>query len=265
MYIGNLALSTLFFIILKAVLIFFIGRIIIDVVLSQLRKILDKKSFDPMLEGFVLSVLKFLLMFILIMAILQTFGVQTTSFIAVLGAASLAIGLALQGNLSNFASGVMLVVLKPFNVGDFIEAAGHTGIIVEIGIFHSTIKTPDNKKILVPNNSITSGAITNFSAYSERRVDLKIGVSYDSDINKVKKAITEVIEANEMILADKPVFVRMGEMADSSINFTVRVWTYTENYWDVYFDLNENIKMKLDEEGISIPYPHVTVEMKPQK
>jgi small conductance mechanosensitive channel len=262
MFIGGWSLTALLLTILKAGIIFFVGRALINFVLTRLIKILEKKSFDPMLESFGLSILKFLLMFVLVVAILQTFGVQTTSLIAVLGAASLAVGLALQGNLSNFASGFMLVVLKPFKVGDYVDAGGHSGVITEIGIFHSTLKTVDNKKILVPNSSITSGSIVNYNAYSERRVDLKIGVSYDADINHVKRSINEVIEANEMILADKPVFVRMGEMGDSSINFTVRVWTYTDNYWDVYFDLMENIKIKLDLEGISIPYPHITVEMK---
>jgi small conductance mechanosensitive channel len=261
MYLGESVLIILFMIV-KAAVIFFIGRVIINLIASQVKKMLDKKSVDPMLEGFAISILKFVLMFILIIAILKTFNVATTSLVAILGAATLAIGFALQGNLSNFASGVMIVTFKPFNVGDYVEAGGHDGIIEEIGIFMSTLKSLDNKKILVPNSFITGGAITNYTAYSERRVDLTVGVSYDADLNHVKKALQEVIDANEMILADKPTFVRMGEMADSSVNFTVRVWTYTDNYWDVYFDLMENFKMKLDEEKISIPYPHVTVEMK---
>jgi small conductance mechanosensitive channel len=262
MTIGNISFVAILLMLVKAALIYIIGRFIINIVVTQVKKMLGKKSVDPMLEGFTLSILRFLLFFVLIMAILQTFGVQTTSLIAVLGAASLAIGLALQGNLSNFASGVMLVTLKPFEVGHFVEAGGVSGTIIEIGIFHSTLKTPDNKKILVPNNSITSGTITNFSAYAERRLDLVIGVSYDSDIDQVKKAIKEEVEAHEMVLADKPVLVRLAQMADSSLNFNVRMWTYTENYWDLYYDMHELIKKRLDAEGISIPYPHVTVEMK---
>lgn len=262
MYIGGIAISAIFFMIIRSLLIFVIGNYIIGIIIRQLTKMLQKKSVDPMLQGFSISIIKLLLLFVLIMAILQTFGVETTSLIAVLGAASLAVGLALQGNLSNFASGIMLVALKPFKIGDYTEAGGVSGTITEIGIFYSTLKTVDNKKIMVPNSAITSSTITNFTAYAERRVDLKIGVSYDSNIEHVKKTIREVIDAHELILADKPIFVRMGEMADSSINFTVRVWTYTENYWDVFYDLNENIKNKLDQEGISIPYPHLTVEMK---
>lgn len=259
MYIGGVAISAIFFMILRALIIFIVGKYIIGILIKQLSKTLQKKSVDPMLQGFSISIIKILLLFVLILAILRTFGFETTSLIAVLGAASLAVGLALQGNLSNFASGIMLVALKPFKIGDYTEAGGVSGTITEIGIFYSTLKTVDNKKIMVPNSSITSSTITNFTAYAERRVDLKIGVSYDSDIEHVKKAIREVIDAHELILADKPIFVRMGEMADSSINFTVRVWTYTENYWDVFFDLNENIKKKFDEEDILIPYPHVTV------
>ncbi|MBV1759288.1 MAG: mechanosensitive ion channel [Dethiosulfatibacter sp.] len=259
MYIGGVAISAIFFMILRALIIFIVGKYIIGILIKQLSKMLQKKSVDPMLQGFSISIIKILLLFVLILAILRTFGFETTSLIAVLGAASLAVGLALQGNLSNFASGIMLVALKPFKIGDYTEAGGVSGTITEIGIFYSTLKTVDNKKIMVPNSSITSSTITNFTAYAERRVDLKIGVSYDSDIEHVKKAIREVIDAHELILADKPIFVRMGEMADSSINFTVRVWTYTENYWDVFFDLNENIKKKFDEEDILIPYPHVTV------
>jgi small conductance mechanosensitive channel len=262
MYIGGVAISAIFFMILRALIIFIVGKYIIGIVVNQLSKMLQKKSVDPMLQGFSISIIKILLLFVLILAILQTFGVETTSLIAVLGAASLAVGLALQGNLSNLASGIMLVALKPFKIGDFTEAGGVAGTITEIGIFYSTLKTVDNKKIMVPNSSITSSTITNFTAYPERRVDLKIGVSYDSDIEHVKRVIREVIDAHELVIADKPVMVRMGEMAASSINFTVRVWTYTENYWDVFYDLNENIKNKLDKEGISIPYPHVTVEMK---
>lgn len=261
MYLGESVLIVLFMII-KAAIIFFVGRVIINLVANQVKKMMEKRSVDPMLEGFALSILKFVLMFILAIAIITTFGVEATSLVAILGAATLAIGFALQGNLSNFASGVMIIIFRPFDVGDYVEAGGHNGIIEEIGIFMSTLKSLDNKKILVPNSFITGGAITNYTAYSERRVDLTVGVSYDADLNHVKKALQEVIDANEMILADKPTFVRMGEMADSSVNFTVRVWTYTDNYWDVYFDLMENFKMKLDEENISIPYPHVTVEMK---
>jgi small conductance mechanosensitive channel len=261
MYVGETVLAVLFMIV-KAAIIFFVGRVIINLVVGHVKKVMEKRSVDPMLEGFALSILKFVLMFILIIAIIKTFGVETTSLVAILGAATLAIGFALQGNLSNFASGVMIVTFRPFNVGDYVEAGGHDGIVEEIGIFMSTVKSLDNKKILIPNSAITGGSITNYNGYPERRVDLTVGVSYDADLNHVKKVLQEVIDGNEMVLADKPTFVRMGEMADSSVNFTVRVWTYTENYWDVYFDLTENFKMKLDEENISIPYPHVTVEMK---
>lgn len=262
MFVGGFSLVAILIMIVKAALIFVLGKLAINFIVNLIEKILEKKSVDPMLERFAVSIIKFVLMFVLIIAIFETFGIETTSFVAMLGAGTLAIGFALQGNLSSFASGVMLVSFKPFNVGDFVETAGHQGIIEEIGIFMSVLKTPDNKKILIPNSSITAGSIVNYTAYSERRVDLTIGVSYDADINHVKSVIQGVIDSNAMILSNKGTFVRMGEMADSSVNFTVRVWAKTEQYWDVYFDLMEEIKMKLDEENISIPYPHVTVEMK---
>ncbi|MCT4660880.1 MAG: mechanosensitive ion channel [Tissierellales bacterium] len=249
-------------ILVQALVVFVVGKLIIQLVMNTFRKMLEKSKLDPMLRGFAVSVVNFVLMFILIIAILRIFGIDTSSFVAMFGAATLAIGFALQGNLSNFASGVMLVSFKPFKVGDYVVTSGHEGAVVEIGMFMSTLKTPDNKQILIPNSSITGGSIVNYSAYSERRVDLKIGVGYDSDINQVKKVIQDVIDNNEKILLDKGTFVRMGEMADSSINFTVRVWAKTEHYWDVYFDLNEEIKEKLDSANIDIPYPHVTVDMK---
>lgn len=262
MLIGNFTLTTLLLLIVKILLIFFLGRYIILFMINQIKKILDKKSFDPILEGFALSIIKFLLFFVLIMAILEIIGIKTTSLIAVLGAASLAVGLALQSNLANFASGVIIVSLKPFKIGDYVEIGGESGTIVEIGIFHSTLKTIDNKKILVPNSSVTNNSITNYTAYSERRIDLVISVSYDSNIEFVKNTLKEIVEAHELILADKPVLIRVGEMAESSINFFVRVWTDTDNYWDVFYDLNEQIKTKFGDVGISIPYPHVTIEMK---
>lgn len=262
MLVGGFTLTTILILLVKILLVFFIGRYVINFIIKQLKKLLDKKSFDPILESFALSMVKFLLFFVLIMAILEIVGVKTTSLIAILGAASLAVGLALQSNLSNFASGVIIVTLKPFKIGDYVEVGGKSGTIVEIGIFHSTLKTIDNKKILIPNSAVTNNAITNYTAYSERRIDLVIGVSYDSNIEFVKKTLHEIVEAHELILADKPVLIRMGEMSESSINFFVRVWTFTDNYWDVYYDLNEQIKTKFSEVGISIPYPHVTVEMK---
>lgn len=260
--IAGFSILGLFGTLIKAFFIFVIGKLAIQSIVGFLKKALEKSKLDPMIRGFAVSVTKFVLMFILIIAILRVFGVDTSSLVAMFGAATLAIGFALQGNLSNFASGVMLVSFKPFKVGDYVVTSGHQGTVEEIGMFMSTLKTPDNKQILIPNSSITSNSIVNYSAYSERRVDLKIGVSYDADIDQVKKVIQDIIDNHEMVISEKGTFVRMGEMADSSINFTVRVWTKTENYWTVYFDLMENIKSKLDDANIEIPYPHVTVDMK---
>lgn len=168
MYVGESVLAIIFMIV-KAAIIFFVGRVIINLVVSHVKKVLEKRSVDPMLEGFALSILRFVLMFILVIAIIKTFGVDSTSLVAILGAATLAIGFALQGNLSNFASGVMIVTFRPFNVGDYVDAGGHSGVVQEIGIFMSTLKSLDNKKILVPNSAITGGSITNYTGYSERR------------------------------------------------------------------------------------------------
>jgi small conductance mechanosensitive channel len=261
MVIGGVDVVALLMILLKAILIFFIGRLVINLILKQSNKLLSKKSYDPMLEGFALSILKFLLYFVLIMAILQTFGVQTTSFIAVLEQLHWRSAWPFREPYQ-FCQRCLLVTLKPFKVNDFVEIGGEAGVIAEIGIFHIVIKTVDNKKVIIPNGSVTSGVITNYSAYSERRVDLTIRVDYNAKIDHVKATIEKAIVASDKILSDKPTFVRLAEMADSSLNFSVRVWTRSENYWDVYFDLMENIKNKLDEESISIPYPHVEVVMK---
>lgn len=262
MYIGSVNIQLIGIMIIKALLIFFIGKFIINKLIKWTEKFLEKQSIENIYKGFLTSIIKFVLMFLLIIAILKTFNVDTSSFVAILGAATLAIGFALQGNLSNFASGVMIVTFKPFKIGDYVETAGHSGVVEEIGVFMATLKTPDNKKILIPNSSITGGSIKNYSAYSKRRVDLTVGVSYDAEIDNVKTCIKEVIDLNELIYKDHDIFIRVSELADSCVNYSVRVWTSTENYWDVYFDLLENIKMALDKNNISIPYPHVTVEMK---
>ena len=189
------------------------------------------------------------------LAVLGKLGIQTTSFIAVLGAAGLAIGLALQGSLSNFASGVMLVLFRPFKVGDYIEAGGTSGTVEEMLIFSTKMKTPDNKAVFVPNGSITGGTIVNYSAKDTRRVDLVFGVSYEDDISKVKQIIEEVLNADDRILKDPSPTVGLAELGDSSVNFVVRPWVSAADYWGVRFSLNEAMKLRFDQEGVSIPYP----------
>jgi small conductance mechanosensitive channel len=195
------------------------------------------------------------------MAAISQLGIQTTSFIAVLGAAGFAVGLALQGSLGNFAAGVMMIIFRPFKAGDFIEAAGIAGVVEDIGIFTTTLRTGDNKTIIVPNGQVTSGIIVNYSTKETRRVDLTVGVSYDDDIDKVREVIKGIIAADERIHSEPEPVIVVSALADSSVNFAVRVWVDAGNYWPVNFHLQETIKKRFDEEGISIPYPQQDVHI----
>jgi small conductance mechanosensitive channel len=194
-------------------------------------------------------------MIIVLLTTLGKLGVETTSFFAILGAAGLAVGLALKDSLGNFASGVMIILFRPFKVGDTVTAGGATGTVKEVGIFSSIFTTPDNQKIIVPNGAITKGSITNINAYETRRIDLVIGVDYKDDIKKAKEVLTAVINSNEKVLADKPVGVVVSELAEKSVNFTINVWVKTSDFAEVKFYLLENIKLAFDKEGITIPTP----------
>ena len=216
---------------------------------------------DTILISFVRNIAYVTAMAFVILAVLAKLGIQTTSFIAILGAAGLAIGLALQGSLSNFASGVMLVLFRPFKVGDFIEGGGTAGTVEEMLIFSTRLKTPDNREVFVPNGAITSGTIVNYSAKETRRADLVFGVGYEDDIAKVKQVIDEVMNADERILKDPAPTVGLVELGDNSVNIVVRPWVNAADYWGVYFDLNENMKLRFDKEGISIPYPQRDVHL----
>jgi small conductance mechanosensitive channel len=201
-----------------------------------------------------------LLAFVIIAAISQI-GVQTTSLIAVVGAAGLAVGLALQGSLSNFASGVLIVLFRPYKVGDFVEAAGISGAVEAVQILTTVLKTGDNKRVIVPNSQIMDSVITNYSANKRRRIDMVIGVSYDDDLNKVRKTLKELVAADERILTDPTCTIAVAELADSSVNFVLRPWVITADYWDVKFDLTEAIKIRFDDVGISFPFPQQDVHL----
>ena len=188
-------------------------------------------------------------------------GVQTGSFIAIIGAAGLAVGLALGGTLSNFASGVLLIIFKPFTVGDFIEAGGAMGSVKEIQIFNTILSSPDNKKVIIPNAQVTGGNIVNYSANGTRRVDLVIGVSYEDDLKRAREVIESVLKADSRILPDPAYTVAVSELGDSSVNFVVRPWVNSDDYWAVYFDLTEKIKVTLEENGLSIPFPQRDVHL----
>ena len=241
-----------------------VGKVFASFLVTLVKKGLTKKQVDKAVVGFSGSIIQVLVMLAVLIAALSQLGIDTTSLVAVIGAAGLAIGLALQGSLSNFASGVLIVVLRPFKSGDFVEAGGCMGSVEEIQLFSTTFKTPDNKIVIVPNSAITGGAITNYSAQNTRRVDLVIGVGYDADIKQVKTLLQALLEDDERILKTPEYTVAVSELADSSVNFVVRPWVRSSDYWTVYFELLESIKMTLDEHNINIPYPQMDVHLHKQ-
>jgi small conductance mechanosensitive channel len=247
--------------VLGAIVILVIGRIVSNILGGTIRRAMDKANMEEALKRFVVSLVKTGIMVFAVIAALNKFGVQTTSFVAVIGAAGLAVGLALQGSLSNFAAGVLILVFKPFRIDDAIEAGGATGKVADIGIFTTTINTFDNKKVIVPNAAITSGTITNINAYETRRVDLTAGIGYGDDIGKAKQVLTDILANHPKVLQDPAPNVQLLELADSSVNFIVRPWVKTEDYWTVYFDVMRSIKEQFDANGISIPFPQRDVHL----
>jgi small conductance mechanosensitive channel len=247
--------------VLGALAVLIIGVLAAKVLRAVLRGVLHKKNVDETLVSFIVSVSYVAMIVFVIIATLGTLDVQTASFVAVIGAAGLAIGLALQGSLSNFAAGVLMIIFKPIKIGDFIEGGGATGVVEEIGIFTTVLKTTDNKKIIVPNSGMTGGNIINYSANDTRRVDMVAGVSYSDDLDKVRKVLEEILAADERILDDPAPAVLVAEMADSSVNFKLRPWVKTADYWDVFFATQESIKKRFDAEGISIPFPQQDVHI----
>lgn len=246
---------------LAGLVILIIGRWVAKWLTSIVRRLMTRAKVDEMLVRFVGNLSYAVLLTFVVLAAIGQLGVQTTSFIAVLGAAGLAVGLALQGSLGNFAAGVLLVLFRPYRVGDYIEAGGIAGTVEEVQIFTTVLITPDNKKIIVPNGQIMGGTITNYSAKERRRVDVIAGVSYSDDLDKVRSVLQAIIDADARILKDPAPTIAVLELADSSVNFTVRCWTKTADYWAVFFDLNETIKKRFDAEGISIPFPQRDVHL----
>lgn len=242
-----------------ALVIFIVGKFIANVLTSVLRKILTKSKMDVILVEFVASIFKTILLLFVVIASLEKLGVDTTSLIALLGAAGLAVGLALQGSLQNFAAGVMLIIFRPFKAGDFVEAGGVAGVVETISIFSSTFRTGDNREVLIPNGSIYGGTITNYSARETRRVDMVFGISYDDDIKKAKDLLLKIVTSDERVLAEPAPMVAVSELADSSVNFVVRPWVKTADYWAVLWDITEKVKLEFDANGVSIPYPQMDV------
>ncbi len=247
--------------VLAAAAVFFIGRWLARFIANLGQKAMTKAHLDLTLCTFVKNIIYSALLIFVVIAALGQLGVKTGSFIAVVGAAGLAIGLALQGSLSNFAAGVLLILFKPFKAGDYIEAAGTAGSVQEIQIFTTTLNTPDNCKIIIPNAQITGGNIKNYSANDTRRVDLVIGVSYGDDLKKARQVIESVLKAESRVLAEPGYTVAVSALADSSVNFVVRPWVNRTDYWGVYFDLTEKIKVSLEENGLTIPFPQRDVHL----
>jgi small conductance mechanosensitive channel len=244
-----------------AILIFYVGKLAVGLIVRGTRKLMQAQEVDKTLQTFVCNLERMVLMVIVIIAAIGQLGIQTTSFIAIFGAAGLAVGLALQGSLSNFAAGVLIVLFRPYKVGDFVEAAGIAGVVVEVQILTTVLKTGDNKQIIVPNGQIMGSIITNYSANDQRRVDMVVGVSYDDDLDKVRSTLQELIDADDRILDEPACTIAVSALADSSVNFVVRPWVKTADYWGVMFDMTEAIKKRFDKEGISFPFPQQDVHL----
>lgn len=248
--------------ILFAIIIFFVGKYFSGVAQKLVRKLLNSRKIDPTVVSFVSNLTWAVVFVFTVIATLGQIGVQTASLVAVIGAAGLAVGLALQGSLSNFASGVLMVLFRPCRVGDYIEAAGIAGTVDEITIFSTKLRTPDNKVIVAPNSAIMNGTITNYSASENRRIDLVIGVSYSADIALTKKVLTDILDNNQYVLKDPSYTVGLAELANSSINFVVRPWVKTADYWTARFEILEQIKNALDAANIEIPFPQMDIHVK---
>lgn len=244
-----------------AIIIFYLGRLVVRVLTRGMRKVMEAQEVDKTLISFTSNLASTVLLTVVIIASVGALGVQTTSFIAVLGAAGLAIGLALQGSLSNFAAGVLIVLFRPYKVGDWIEAAGISGGVEEVQILTTILKTGDNKQVIVPNAQIMNSIITNYSANDTRRVDMVVGVSYDDDLDKVRSTLEELVAAEDRILDDPGCTIAVSALADSSVNFVVRPWVKTSDYWGVMFDMTEAIKKRFDKDGISFPFPQQDVHV----
>jgi len=245
--------------IVAAIIIFVVGKWVANKLTAFIKSLMLKAEIDRTLVEFSESIIYFSLLLMVIIAALNQLGVNTTSFVAVFGAATLAIGLALQGSFSNIGAAVLIILFRPFKVGDVIETAGVTGEVTDINLF-STIITPiDKRTVIVPNSSIIGGNITNFSNRETRRVDHVFGIGYDDDLKLAKETLLEIVKSDKRVLQEPAPFVAVSELADSSVNFVVRAWTSTDDYWDVYFDMLENVKITFDEKGISIPYPQMDI------
>lgn len=251
--------------VIAAILIAVVGLWIINRIVKGFKRILVAKQIDETLVPFIVSLTSVTLKVLLFISVITYLGIQMTSFIAILGAAGLAVGMALSGTLQNFAGGVILLILKPFKVGDYIEAQGHAGLVKEIQIFNTILTTLDNKVVIIPNGGLSTGTMTNYTKEDTRRVDFVFGIGYDDDIDKARNIIIEVASKHVKIMPDPAIFVGVLEHGDSSVNLVTRVWSKTSDYWDVYFYMMEFVKKEFDKQGITIPYPQRDVHMYNEK
>lgn len=248
-----------------AVFTLIVGLWVISAICSGIRAGFEKSGMELSLRSFLNSLISIGLKVLLVISVASMVGIETTSFIAVLGAAGLAVGLALQGSLANFAGGVLILIFRPYKVGDFIDAAGVAGVVKRIEIFSTVLTTGDNKTIIIPNGAVSNGAITNFSTQETRRVDIVFGIGYDDDLKKAKQVLTDLINADERILKDPEPMIVVSNLGDSCVDITTRSWVNSADYWGVYFDLVENGKLAFDENGISIPFPQTDVHLYQEK
>ena len=245
-----------------AVATLIIGLWIVNMIVSRAGKMMEKSNVDESLVPFLKSLLNMGLKIMIVITAASVASIEMTSFVAILGAAGLAVGLAMQGTLQNFAGGVIILLLKPFKVGDVIDATGYVGSVKSIQIFHTIMLTPDNKTIIIPNGNLANSSMTNYSTMPTRRLDFSFGIGYGDDFQKAKSIIMGLIEADARVMKDPAPFVRVGELADSSVNITTRVWVAGADYWAVHFDMLENVKTKFDAESINIPYPQMDVHVR---
>ena len=244
-----------------ALLVLVLGLWIVKLISGSLRKTMLKSNLDESLIPFLSNLIGTILKVMVVISALGMLGIEMTSFIAILGAAGLAVGMALSGTLQNFAGGVMILIFKPFKVGDYINAQGHSGSVKEIQIFNTILNTPDNKIIIIPNGGLSTGSMTNFSTMETRRVDWTFGIAYGDDVDKTEAVLKKLIAADSRILKNPEAFIAVSELADSSVNLVVRAWVNAADYWGVYFDMNKKVYQTFDKEGLSIPFPQMDVHL----
>jgi len=247
--------------IIAALVILILGLWVIKLIVGRIRKVMEKREVDPGVRGFALSILGVVLKILLFIVIITKLGVETTSFAAILAAAGLAIGLALQGSLSNFAGGVLIIILKPYRVGDFIEAQGESGSVTEISIFYTILTTPNNQRIVIPNGQLSNNKVTNYSYEPTRRNVMTVGISYDSDIKKSREVLLNIVNSDERTLKDPAPVVFVGGLGDNSVDLSLRFWANQADYWGLHFDTIEKLKTELEDAGVSFPFPQRDVHL----